>query len=462
LPFEDTDSENSYWSLEMGDDNIGDEDESEVSPKKGKLIKKRGSTKTLTLGSDTEDDSPDEEEEIEDIPKKRGRPKGSQNKDRKGKLIKTRTNPKPKWATSASPPEQHQNYYTPEEENPININPRAGRKYSDEVKIEKGEEGKGSSKRIKKLYESPKWATFASPPEQHRSYYTSEEENLIEINPMTGRKYSAEVKIEKGEEGKSSSKSIKKESPSSHSMQDKLAIMKRQFEKAPPQNVKQHFETLWIYILQDPLSTSPYFLAVVALLNNRTKQPSSYLRSSFLSGALQGLAAADTTTPAVERRRGCLSRCEMVTLRKSEFGENEASSHEYIGTIYNHTAVKFMVKFDPKDNNAVPEFINDFLEILKSEMFFASIHQITLLGAASGPSILDMRNSESPVWQYLRNPKNMMVASLTNLNQILLDDEIVKVLKKMYNRQWQDYLYVGWNKCVTGFTNHEYPIFRKK
>ena len=121
-----------------------------------------------------------------------------------------------------------------------------------------------------------------------------------------------------------------------------------------------------------------------------------------------------------------------------------------------------MVKFNPKDNNAVPEFINDILEILKSEMFFASIHQITLLGAASGPSILDMRNSESSVWQYLRNPKNMMVASMTNLNQILLDEDIVKVLKKMYNRQWQDYLYVGWNKCVTGFTNHEYPIFRKK
>jgi hypothetical protein len=350
----------------------------------------------------TKEDSADEEDETEDLPKKRGRPKGSGSvKNQKGKSTKTHD----------------------------------GRKLD--------------------------WETYTSS-EQYRNYYTSEEENPIDINPMTGRKYSAEVKIEKGEEGKNSSKSIKKESPSSHSMQDNLAIMKRQFEKAPPQNVKQHFETLWIYILQDPLSTSLYFLAVVVMLNNRTKQPSSYLRSNFLSGALQGLAAADTTTPAVKRLRGCLSHCEMVTLRKSEFGENEASSHEYIGTIYNHTAVKFMVKFDPKDNNAVPEFINDILEILKSEMFFASIHQITLLGAASGPSILDMRNSESPVWQYLRNPKNMMVASMTYLNQILLDEDIVKVLKKMYNRQWQDYLYVGWNKCVTGFTNHEYPIFRKK
>ena len=92
------------------------------------------------------------------------------------------------------------------------------------------------------------WETYTSS-EQYRDYYTGKdhykdkEEDPIDINPMTGRKYFAEVKIEKGEEGKSSSKSIKKESPSNHSMQDKLDLMKRQLEKAPPQNVKQHFET---------------------------------------------------------------------------------------------------------------------------------------------------------------------------------------------------------------------------
>ena len=398
---------------ETEDDSTEEEEEAEVSPKKGAILKKVGLTKKRSSSatkntSDTEDDSAKEEEQIEDLPKKRGRPKGSGSvKNQKGKSTKMNASREIDWEAYTSS-EQYRDYY-------------AG-----------------------------------------KDHHTNKEEDPIDINPMTGRKYYAKVKIEKGEEGKSNPKNIKKESPSNHSMQEKLDIMKRQFEKAPPQNVKQHFETLWIYILQDPLNTSPYFLAVIALLNNRSKQPSSYLRSSFLSGALQGLAAADTTTPAVERRRGCLSHCEMVTLRKIEFGENEASSHEYIGTIYNHTAVKFMVKFNPKDNNAVPEFINDILEILKSEMFFASIHQITLLGAASGPSILDMRNSESSVWQYLRNPKNMMVASMTYLNQILLDEDIVKVLKKMYNRQWQDYLYVGWNKCVTGFTNHEYPIFRKK
>jgi len=88
------DSENSYWSLNMEDNNTGAEDESEVSPNKGTIIKKKGSTKIPSSSvrksrNNTEDDSSDKEEEIEDIPKKRGRPKGSQNKDRKGKLIKT-------------------------------------------------------------------------------------------------------------------------------------------------------------------------------------------------------------------------------------------------------------------------------------------------------------------------------------------------------------------------------------
>ena len=423
-----------------------------ISPKKETIIKKKGSTKMPPLsgrnsGNNMEDDSSDEEEEIEDIPKKRGRPKGSQNKDQKGKLIKIHMNPKPKWATSTTSLDHHGKYSSSEEE----------------------DNGKGPSKKIKELHNVPNWATFASPPEQHHHYFTSEEERLMDTNPMTGRKYSDEVKIEKESEAKSNSERINNshDSPSSRSMEEKLALMKRQFEKEPPKNVKQHFETLWIYILQDPMNKSPYFFAAVALLNNRSKQPSSYLRSNFFSGALQGLAAADRSTPAVEKFRGSLSSCETVTLRRIEFGENQASSHEYNGVTYNHEIVKFMVKHDPNDSNAVPNFINGIKEILRSEMFFASIHQITLLGPGSGPSILDMRNRESPAWQYLRNPKNMMVASMTYLNQILLDEDIVKVLKKMYNRHWQDYLYVGWNKSVAdGFTNqeypNEYPIFRKK
>jgi hypothetical protein len=95
-------------------------------------------------------------------------------------------------------------------------------------------------------------------------------------------------------------------------------------------------------------------------------------------------------------------------------------------------------------------------------MFFASIHQITLLSPGNGPSMMDMRNSESPVWQYLRNPRNLTVVPMTNLNQILLDEDIVKVLKKMYNRHWTEYFYVGWYKQVNVLLNGDYQIFHKK
>jgi hypothetical protein len=437
-------SEEEEEEEETEDENTDDEEMTEVSPQKKatprdfKPTKKYHVMTSKSTGKKISNNEEEEEEEqTEDTPKKRGRP------SKQLITVNMDNNIKEEGKTAED------------------ISKKRGRPPKDSCSL-KDRKGKFANTQSN-------WA-----PIEHEEWdhYSSEEEEPID--PMTGYhprtgypwKNYVEVKTEKGEEGKYTSKTSKmrpkQEILSTQNMQDNLALMKLQFEKDPPKNIKVHYETFTIYILEDPLGTSNYFCAVAVLLHTKTRQPSAFLRTVFFREALIGLAAADQKTPAVARLRGALSTCKSVTFRRIEHGTNEVQFHEYNGQTYNHEGVEFMVKRDPKNNNAVLEFVNDIQEILKSPMFFASIHQITLLSPGNGPSMIDMRNSESPVWQYLRNPRNLTVVPMTNLNQILLDEDIVKVLKKMYNRHWTEYFYVGWDKPVKGLVNGEYPIFHKK
>ena len=441
-------SEEEEEEEETDDENTDDEEMTEVSPqnkatprdfkptKKYHVMTSKSTGKKISNNEEEEEEEEEEEgEQTEYTPKKRGRPSKQ--------LIPT------------------EKANIEEGKKAEDIPKKRGRPPKDSCSL-KDRKGKFANAQ-------PNWAPIGH---EEWDHYSNEEEEPI--NPMTGYhpktgypwKNYAEVKTERGEEGKYTSKTYKmhpkQEIPSTQNMQDNLALMKLQFEKAPPKNIKVHYETFTIYILEDPLGTSNYFCAVAVLLHTKTRQPSAFLRTVFFREALIGLAAADQKTPAVANLRGALSSCKSVTFRRIEHGTNEPQFHEYNGQTYNHEGVEFMVKRDPKNNNAVLEFVNDIQEILKSPMFFASIHQITLLSPGNGPSMIDMRNSESPVWQYLRNPRNLTIVPMTNLNQILLDEDIVQVLKKMYNRRWTEYFYVGWDKPVKGLVNGEYPIFHKK
>jgi len=296
------------------------------------------------------------------------------------------------------------------------------------------------------------------------TYSSSEEEDPI--HPTTKFSIVTPMKIEKDSEREESFKNtttnIKAVKKLDSSMQSNLALMRQHYAIAPPKDVRAHYETFTMYYLEDPSGNSNYFVAVAVLLNNTNKQPSAFLKSVWFRESLIGLAGADKQSTSVAKYRGALENCTTITFRKIEHGDNEPQYHEYNNSIYYHDAVMFMIKRDPADAMAIPNFVEAMKEILRSDMFFASFHEITMVSSGSGRAVTAMRDPESAVWRYLKNPQNLTVVQMTTLDQILLDEDIMKVLKKMYKKHWQDYFNVGWSKNISHPTKNEYPIFKKK
>ena len=255
-------SEEEEEEEETEDENTDDEKMTEVSPQKKATPRDFKPTKKYhvmtskstgkKISNNEEEEEEEEEEQTEDTPKKRGRP------SKQLITVNMDNNIKEEGKTAED------------------ISKKRGRPPKDSCSL-KDRKGKFANTQSN-------WA-----PIEHEEWdhYSSEEEEPID--PMTGYhprtgypwKNYVEVKTEKGEEGKYTSKTSKmhpkQEIPSTQNMQDNLALMKLQFEKDPPKNIKVHYETFTIYILEDPLGTGNYFCAVAVLLHTKTRQPSAFL-----------------------------------------------------------------------------------------------------------------------------------------------------------------------------------------
>jgi len=106
---------------------------------------------------------------------------------------------------------------------------------------------------------------------------------------------------------------------------------------------------------------------------------------------------------------------------------------------YFHELVLFVVQ-----NDTVKNFEQGLKQILRSDMFFEAVAEVTTHMGQAGVSIQAMQNEKSNVWRYLKNLSNMTTVRMQHLDQVLLDDDIVWVLKEMYKEEWKDYQYVGW------------------
>jgi len=218
--------------------------------------------------------------------------------------------------------------------------------------------------------------------------------------------------------------------------EDKRARIKARFLEKPPQTTN-HPETFTMYVLEAP--DCDHVVVVAGLLNNNNKQPSVFLRASFLQEGLSALADLDKESPAVERFRDALASCEKITLRRIEHGDNESQFHDYKQITYFHELVLFVVQ-----NDTVKNFEQGLKQILRSDMFFEAVAEVTTHMGQAGVSIQAMQNEKSNVWRYLKNLSNVMTIRMQHLDQVLLDDDIVWVLKEMYKEEWKDYQYVGW------------------
>ena len=84
-------------------------------------------------------------------------------------------------------------------------------------------------------------------------------------------------------------------------------------------------------------------------------------------------------------------------------------------------------------------------------MFFEAVAEVTTHMGQAGVSIQAMQDDKSPVWRYLKNLSNMTTVRMQHLDQVLLDDDIVWVLKEMYKEEWNDYQYVGWKNKKSSY-----------
>jgi hypothetical protein len=218
--------------------------------------------------------------------------------------------------------------------------------------------------------------------------------------------------------------------------EEKRARIKARFLEKPPQS-SNHPETFTMYVLEAP--DCDHVVVVAGLLNNNNKQPSVFLRASFLQEGLSALADLDKESPAVERFRDALASCEKITLRRIEHGDNESQFHEFKQITFFHELVLFVVQ-----NDTVKNFEQGLKQILRSDMFFEAVAEVTSLMGQAGVSIQAMQDEKSAVWRYLKNLSNMTTVRMQHLDQVLLDDDIVWVLKEMYKEEWNDYQYVGW------------------
>jgi hypothetical protein len=218
--------------------------------------------------------------------------------------------------------------------------------------------------------------------------------------------------------------------------EEKRARIKARFLEKPPQS-SNHPETFTMYVLEAP--DCDHVVVVAGLLNNNNKQPSVFLRASFLQEGLSALADLDKESPAVERFRDALASCEKITLRRIEHGDNESQFHEFKQITFFHELVLFVVQ-----NDTVKNFEQGLKQILRSDMFFEAVAEVTTLMGQAGVSIQAMQDEKSAVWRYLKNLSNMTTVRMQHLDQVLLDDDIVWVLKEMYKEEWNDYQYVGW------------------
>jgi len=234
---------------------------------------------------------------------------------------------------------------------------------------------------------------------------------------------------------------------------ERRAKIKARFLEKPPQ-FNTHPETFTLYVSELP--DSDCFVVIAALLNNKTKQPSVFLRTGFLLEALQVIADLDTHSIAVQQYRDALANCQKVTFRKMEHGDNECQYHEYQKTTYFHEGVLLLPKKDFKRHEAVQRFELSMKEILRSDMFFIAIQELLQCVGQTGVSIEAMKDEKSPVWRYLKNPSTMTVVVMKYLDQMLLDDDIINVLKTVYGDDWKKYTFVGWKN------NNKYTFFNKR
>jgi hypothetical protein len=209
--------------------------------------------------------------------------------------------------------------------------------------------------------------------------------------------------------------------------EEKRARIKARFQEKPPQ-YSNHPETFTMYVLEAP--DCDYFVVVAGLLNNNNKQPSVFLRASFLQEGLRALADLDQESPAVERFRDALASCVKITLRRIEHGDNESQYHEYKQNTYFHELVLLVVQ-----NDTVKNFEQGMKQMLRSDMFFEAVAEVTTHMGQPGVSIQAMQDDKSPVWRYLKNLSNMTTVRMQHLDQVLLDDDIVWVLKEMYKEE---------------------------
>jgi hypothetical protein len=218
--------------------------------------------------------------------------------------------------------------------------------------------------------------------------------------------------------------------------EDKRARIKARFLEKPPQTTN-HPETFTMYVLEAP--DCDHVVVVAGLLNIQNKQPSVFLRASFLQEGLSALADLDQESPAVERFRDALASCVKITLRRIEHGDNESQFHDYKQITYFHELVMFVVQ-----NDTVKNFEQGLKQIFRSDMFFEAVAEVTTHMGQAGVSIQAMQNEKSNVWRYLKNLSNVTTIRMQHLDQVLLDDDIVWVLKEIYKEEWNDYQYVGW------------------
>jgi len=238
------------------------------------------------------------------------------------------------------------------------------------------------------------------------------------------------------------------------SKEEKRAKIKARFQQNPPQYTN-HPETFTMYVLEAP--DSDFFVVVAGLLNNKSKQPSVFLRPGFLLEGLHSVAELDDESPAVERFRYAWASCVKITLRKIEHGDNESAYHEYQKTTYFHDAVLFLAKKDAfRGKETIRMFEQCMKEILRSDMFFETIAELTTHVGQTGVSIQAMQDDTSAVWKYLKNPSTMTIVRMEHLDQLLLDDDIVCMLKNIYGpEKWKEYGHVGWKSrkgCFKGRT----------